>query len=52
MWIKDDGARSGKALKLCTNNFTYLECTKLKKELEKKNLKISIHKTGKKNQYN
>ncbi len=54
IWIKDDGSRSGKALKLSTNNFTYLECMKLKTELENNpfNLKISIHKTGKEGQYN
>ena len=26
IWIKDDGSRSGKALKLSTNCFTYNEC--------------------------
>ena len=28
IWIKDDGCRSGKGLKLATNNFTYDECIK------------------------
>lgn len=52
IWIKDEGSRSGKALKLCTNSFTYEECIKLKNELNNKNLKVSIHKTGVLNQYN
>lgn len=52
IWIKDDGSRSGKALKLSTNSFTYEECIKLKNELNNKNLKVSIHKTGVLNQYN
>ena len=52
IWIKDDGSRSGKALKLSTNCFTYNECQKLKTELNQKNLKVSIHKTGVKSQYN
>jgi len=52
IWIKDDGNRSGKALKLCTNNFTFEECLKLKEILMNKNLKVSIHKTGTINQYN
>lgn len=50
IWIKDDGSRSGKALKLSTNCFTYEECDKLKFKLKNKNLKVSIHKTG--HQYN
>lgn len=52
LWIMDDGSRTGKALKLCTNCFTYQECKLLKNKLITKNLKISIHKTGKLNQYN
>lgn len=53
IWIKDDGARSGQSLKLCTNNFTYVECLELKQILESKYLlKISIHKTGVIGQYN
>ena len=52
IWIKDDGSRSGKALKLSTNCFTYEECDRLKMKLNNMNLKISIHKTGKLNQYN
>ena len=35
IWIKDDGSRSGEALKLATNCFTYEECNKLKIELNK-----------------
>lgn len=52
IWIKDDGSRSGKALKLLTNCFTYPECEILKTKLNNKNLKVSIHKTGRLNQYN
>ena len=52
IWIKDNGSRSGKALKLRTNNFTYEECSKLKDSLMNYNLKVSIHKTGVINQYN
>jgi hypothetical protein len=53
IWIKNDGSRSGKALKLSTNCFTYEECEILKIKLNNMNLKISIHKTGAKpHQYN
>jgi len=52
IWIKDKGSRSGKALKLSTNYFTYPECEILKTQLNNKNLKVSIHKTGRLNQYN
>lgn len=52
IWIKDNGSRSGKALKLSTNCFTYQECEMLKIELCSMNLKVSIHKTGTLNQYN
>ena len=52
IWIKDEGSRSGKALKLSTNCFTYQECEMLKMALQGMNLKVSIHKTGKLNQYN
>lgn len=52
IWIMDDGGRSGAGLKLATNNFTYIECERLKLALIEKNLKVSIHKTGVKNQYN
>lgn len=48
----DDGTRSGRSLKLCTNNFSYLENIRLKTLLNKLNLQISIHKTGVKGQYN
>lgn len=52
IWIKDDGSRSGKALKLSTNCFTFDECLKLKEEQTQRALKVSIHKTGTLNQYN
>lgn len=53
IWIMDDGSRSGKGLKLATNNFTYLECEILANILRKKfNLIVSIHKTGHINQWN
>ncbi len=52
IWIKDDGSRSGVGLKLATNNFTYNECNRLKLALIENNFKVSIHKTGVKNQYN
>lgn len=52
IWIKNDGSRSGKALKLATHCFTYPECEILKTQLKNKNLKVSIHKTGRLNQYN
>lgn len=52
IWIKDDGSRSGQALKLSTNNFTLNECNKLKDQLLNFNLKVSIHETGTLNQYN
>ena len=40
------------AIKLSTNCFTYPECENLKTQLNNKNLKVSIHKTGRLNQYN
>jgi ubiquinol-cytochrome c reductase cytochrome b subunit len=53
IWIMDDGSRSGKGLKLATNNFTYLECEILANILRKKfNLIVSIHKTGHIDQWN
>lgn len=29
IWIMDDGARVGNGLKLCTNSFTFEDCTRL-----------------------
>lgn len=52
IWIKNDGYRSGKGLKLATNHYTYEECIKQKEELNKKKLIVSIHKTGEYNKYN
>ena len=52
IWIMDDGGRSGVGFKLCTNNFTYHECERLKLALIGKDLKVSIHKTGVIDQYN
>jgi hypothetical protein len=52
IWIKDDGCRSGKGLKLATHAFTYLECYRLQTALQSMGLKVSLHKTGVLNQYN
>jgi hypothetical protein len=49
----DNGSRSGKGLKLATNNLKYDECILLANLLRNKFLlKISIHKTGHLNQWN
>lgn len=53
IWIMDDGSRVGNGLKLSTNNFTYQECTILRNiQINKYNLKVSIHQTGVINQWN
>ena len=53
IWIMNNGSRSGKGLKLTTNNFTYDECKILQDKLIiLYDFKISQHKTGVFNQYN
>ena len=52
IWIMDDGSKVSKGLKLCTNSFTYEECTLLVNVLYKNfNLKASVQKAGVENQY-
>lgn len=52
IWIMDDGGKVGSGLKLATNSFKYSDVLYLKDVLQKKyNLKLSIQKTGKENQY-
>ncbi|KAG0687094.1 hypothetical protein C6P40_002885 [Pichia californica] len=49
----EDGGKVGSGLKLATNSFKYSDVLYLKDVLQKKyNLKVSIQKTGKENQYN
>lgn len=52
IWIMDDGSKVSKGLKLCTNSFTYDDCTILIKAL-KDNLstKASVQSAGSQNQY-
>lgn len=53
IWIMDDGSRSGKGLKLSTNNLSFHDCNRLANILRTKyKQKISIHKTGYLNQWN
>ena len=52
IWIMDDGGRVGYGLKLCTNSFTWADCTRLSTVLhEKYGLKSSVQSAGKPNQY-
>lgn len=52
IWIMNDGGKVGSGLKLATNSFKYSDVLYLKDVLQKKyNLKLSIQKTGKENQY-
>lgn len=52
IWIMDDGSKVSKGLKLCTNSFTYEECTLLVNALYNNfNLKASIQKAGAEDQY-
>jgi ubiquinol-cytochrome c reductase cytochrome b subunit len=53
IWIMDDGAKSGKGLKFCTNSFSYNECLILIKALNNNfNIKSSVQSAGTKDQYN
>jgi ubiquinol-cytochrome c reductase cytochrome b subunit len=52
IWIMDDGARVGKSLKLCTNSFSYADCTRLTNILyDIYNIKASVQSAGSPNQY-
>ena len=52
VWIMDDGAKVGKGMKFCTNNFTYKECVMLTSVLYIKfNLKATVQSAGAENQY-
>lgn len=52
IWIMDEGCRSGKGLKIASNNFTYKECEQLQSIIKDKyNLQVSIHKSGHANQH-
>ena len=52
IWTIDDGSRSGKSIKWCTNAFNYEDCMSLVNILYKKyNIKCSINSAGKKDQY-
>ena len=52
IWIKENGGRSGKGLKLATNCFNLAECNLLQSLLLNKELKVYLHKTGVKDQQN
>lgn len=52
IWIMEDGAKVGKALKFSTNSYTYNDCLILIKALNDNfNLKASIQSAGSKDQY-
>lgn len=53
IWIMDDGGKVNNSIKLATNNFSYNDILYLVYILfHKFNIKSTIHKTGKANQYN
>jgi len=48
----DDGARMGKGLKLCTNSFTFSDCTRLTNLLyDFYNIKATVQSAGLPDQY-
>lgn len=52
IWIMDDGARIRYGLKLCTNSFTFADCTRLTEVLHNLyGIKSSVQKAGVQNQY-
>lgn len=47
IWVIGDGARVGKGIKLCTNSFTYQDCTRLTQVLyDLYNVKSSVQPAG------
>ena len=52
LWIMDDGARIQYGLKLCTNSFTFADCTRLVEVLHNLyGIKSSVQSAGVENQY-
>lgn len=52
IWVIDDGARVGKGIKLCTNSFTYKDCTRLTQVIhDLYNVKSSVQSAGRPGQY-
>lgn len=52
IWIINDGSRSGKSIKWCTNSFSYEDCVRITNILYKLyNVKCSVNSAGKKDQY-
>ncbi|RYE14772.1 MAG: hypothetical protein EOP34_05595 [Rickettsiales bacterium] len=48
----DDGSRVGKGIKLCTNSFTYQDCTRLTQVIhDLYDVKSSVQSAGRPGQY-
>ena len=52
IWVMDDGSRVGKGIKLCTNSFTYQDCTRLTQVIhDLYDVKSSVQSAGRPGQY-